>query len=471
MYPSAFSVRTACQLASFQAPIKCPFVPTVWCRIPQNKVQKCETYVYGIKLQQHTVQHTLTLVRDFQQIMYLLFLIVSLVVQSVSCHPQCLDANPPFRPQEKITFCKTYSRLGCCSKQDDAKIKILFREALSKVRIRNQRQCKGYLSRVVCLQCHSWSAHIFNAKSNSKFTTKIALPCLQAHYCKYFLKRCKNAISHIWGAVLRAKNVTLDNFCQEAKDDLNKDTCYPRITTTLRRLKNPRTAKWRNVARGLLGSSRGCLCVKEIAKDLRNPLALVHANDQTHRMFVVEQVGVVYVILHNGTKLKTPFLDITGKVLTTPAFGDERGLLGIVFHPKYRQNGRVFVYYITKGNGGAYGKNYRNKWWLSPGGLTVLSEFRVSKYDPNQVDSKSEKIILTIRQPASNHNGGQLLFGVDNYLYVFPGDGGNAGDPFGLHGNGLNKYVIHVVPKFTPFPIYYSAWKTNIIIFYECSLQ
>ena len=211
--------------------------------------------------------------------------------------------------------------------------------------------------------------------------------------------------------------------------------------------------------------------MKEIAKDLRNPLALVHANDQTHRMFVVEQVGVVYVILHNGTKLKTPFLDITGKVLTTPAFGDERGLLGIVFHPKYRQNGRVFVYYITKGNGGAYGKNYRNKWWLSPGGLTVLSEFRVSKYDPNQVDSKSEKIILTIRQPASNHNGGQLLFGVDNYLYVFPGDGGNAGDPFGLHGNGLNKYVIHVVPKFTPFPIYYSAWKTNIIIFYECSLQ
>lgn len=388
--------------------------------------------------------------------MYLLLLIVSLVVQSVSCHPQCLDAHPPFRPRGQIAFCKTYSRLGCCTKQDDAKIKILYREALRKVPTRNRERylCRRYLPKVVCLQCHSWSAHIFNAESKPNFAAKVALPCLEANYCKYFLKKCKKAIKHIWGAVLRAKNVTLDNFCQETKDDLNKDTCYPRITTTLRRLKNTRKTN-----SSTSGSRRGCLCVKEIAKDLRNPLALVHANDQTHRMFVVEQVGVVYVILHNGTKLETPFLNITEKVLTTPAFGDERGLLGIVFHPQYRQNGRLFINYITKENVSASGKNYGEEWWLGSAGLTVLSEFHVSKYDPNQVDPKSEKILLTIRQPAANHNGGQLLFGVDNYLYVFPGDGGLAGDPFGLHGNGLNKYVI--VTKLAPFPIYYSAWLTK----------
>ena len=164
---------------------------------------------------------------------------------------------------------------------------------------------------------------------------------------------------------------------------------------------------------------------------------MIHANDQTHRMFIVEQIGLVYVILPNGTKLNTPFMDIRSKVLTSSAFGDERGLLGMVFHPKYRENGRLYVYYITK----RLGKKGSKRWWLR-GGITILSEWRVSGANLNKVNEHSEKVLMVMNQPKGNHNGGQLLFGEDNYLYVFTGDGGGAGDPFGKFGNGLNKYVI-----------------------------
>ncbi len=176
-----------------------------------------------------------------------------------------------------------------------------------------------------------------------------------------------------------------------------------------------------------------------MVKDLRNPLALVHANDQTHRMFIVEQIGLVYVVLPNGTKLDAPFMDIRSKVLTSPAFGDERGFLGMVFHPKYRENGRLFVYYITK-KVGEKKKNNSKGWWLGRS-VGVLSEWRVSGADLNRVDKNSEKVLMTVGQPKGNHNGGQLLFGDDTYLYVFLGDGGGAGDPFGKFGNALNMYV------------------------------
>ena len=174
-----------------------------------------------------------------------------------------------------------------------------------------------------------------------------------------------------------------------------------------------------------------------MVKNLRNPLALLHANDQTHRMFVVEQIGLIYVILPNGTKLDTPFLDITSKVFTSSSFGDERGLLGMAFHPKYRENGRLFLYYIARN----VGKKDNRAWWLTKSS-GVLSEWSVSGANLNRVDEHSEKILMAIGQPKGNHNGGQLLFGEDKYLYVFTGDGGGAGDPFGKYGNALNKYVL-----------------------------
>lgn len=168
----------------------------------------------------------------------------------------------------------------------------------------------------------------------------------------------------------------------------------------------------------------------QVVRDLRNPLAIVHANDGTHRLFIVEQIGLIHILTANGTKLQQPFMDIRKNVFTRPNFGDERGLLGLAFHPKYCDNGRLFVYYNLR--------NPLNKKWPTRGGRTVLSEWKVSAKDMNKVDPNSEKIRFIFEQPMSNHNGGQLLFVNDSYLYIFLGDGGGAGDPFGTYGNALN---------------------------------
>uniref|UniRef100_A0A663M2A8 HHIP like 2 n=1 Tax=Athene cunicularia TaxID=194338 RepID=A0A663M2A8_ATHCN len=175
---------------------------------------------------------------------------------------------------------------------------------------------------------------------------------------------------------------------------------------------------------------KGCLqlCLTEVANGLRNPVLMVHANDHTHRMFVAEQVGVIWVYLPDGSRLEEPFLDIKSIVLATPWIGDERGLLGMAFHPKYKYNGKFYIYY-----------SYMDKNRVEK---IRISELKVLASDVNKADPRSERNLLELEEPAANHNGGQLLFGVDGYMYLFTGDGGKAGDPFGKFGNAQNKSTL-----------------------------
>ncbi|RIL12509.1 MAG: glucose sorbosone dehydrogenase [Proteobacteria bacterium] len=144
------------------------------------------------------------------------------------------------------------------------------------------------------------------------------------------------------------------------------------------------------------------------------PVDLQDAGDGSGRLFVAEQGGKIYVFVNNPqVQSKTLFLDISSLVETG---GQEQGLLGLVFHPDYDSNGFFFVNYSKKGSGD-----------------TVISRFKVSTGNSNQADLNSETIILTFEQPFSNHNGGQLAFGPDGFLYIASGDGGSGGDP---QGNG-----------------------------------
>jgi glucose/arabinose dehydrogenase len=148
----------------------------------------------------------------------------------------------------------------------------------------------------------------------------------------------------------------------------------------------------------------------------QRPVELTHAGDGTGRIFVVEQPGVVRVFDERRKEIDntTVFLDIRDIVLSK---GNEEGLLGLAFHPKYKQNGIFFVYYCAKPR-----KN-------------VLARYRVSPDDPNRADPKSETRLIEIDDPYENHNGGSIRFGNDGYLYVGLGDGGLRDDP---HGNGQN---------------------------------
>jgi len=156
-------------------------------------------------------------------------------------------------------------------------------------------------------------------------------------------------------------------------------------------------------------------------------------------MFVLEQVGRIRIV-QNGHLLETPFLDITERVVSA---GNEQGLLGLAFDPRYRLNGSFYVNYTGEH------------------GATHLSRFQVTA-DPNLAEADSEKILLRIPQPFRNHNGGALTFGPDGYLYAGLGDGGSAGDPFGngqrtevLLGKILRLDVHHgdpyIIPADNPF--------------------
>ncbi|MDX1621222.1 MAG: PQQ-dependent sugar dehydrogenase [Nitriliruptorales bacterium] len=146
------------------------------------------------------------------------------------------------------------------------------------------------------------------------------------------------------------------------------------------------------------------LAAEEVVSGLASPL-LVTAPPGGGGIWVLEQPGIIRVI--DGDQVRT-FLDIRSRVTS----GGERGLLGLAFHPDYADNGRVFVHY----SGDA--------------GRTVLSEFATSG-DPSAADPGSEQVLLTVRQPASNHNGGSVVFGPDGLLYLALGDGGGGGDQFG----------------------------------------
>ncbi len=139
---------------------------------------------------------------------------------------------------------------------------------------------------------------------------------------------------------------------------------------------------------------------------------LVQPDDGLDRIFVTEQAGRVLVFPNDQSANDTQvFLDVRDRVNEG---GNEEGLLGIAFDPDYKDNGHFYLYYSASGPR-----------------RSVLSRFSVGSDSPNLVDPASEVVILEVRQPYSNHNGGQLAFGPDGYLYVGLGDGGSGGDPLG----------------------------------------
>ena len=159
------------------------------------------------------------------------------------------------------------------------------------------------------------------------------------------------------------------------------------------------------------------IALVEYAKGLDQPVHLTHAGDGSGRLFVVEQAGRIQIV-KNGA-VQSTFLDISGKVLSPASGGEgEEGLLSLAFPPGFASGvNHFYVYYTNKK------------------GNNQVSRFTLSA-NPNQADPASEKLIIAFAHPTySNHNGGQLAFGPDGYLYIGTGDGGGSGDP---QGNAQN---------------------------------
>ncbi len=171
--------------------------------------------------------------------------------------------------------------------------------------------------------------------------------------------------------------------------------------------------------------------LQQITSGLTAPVALAEAPDGTGRLFIVDQIGLIWIWQPDGTLLEQPFLDLRHRLVELKPHYDERGLLGLAFHRDFDQNGRFFVYYSAP-----LREEAPDNW----NHTSHLSEFRVSTENPNQANPDSERLLLLVDQPQSNHNAGTLAFGPDKYLYVSLGDGGGADDQ-GERGGPLIGHV------------------------------
>lgn len=149
--------------------------------------------------------------------------------------------------------------------------------------------------------------------------------------------------------------------------------------------------------------------IQSYATGFSNPVEVVNAGD--NRLFVVQKTGAIKIVKPSGSAGVVNAANFLTLTTATIINGDERGLLGLAFHPNYATNGYFYVNYTRTGDG-----------------ATVVARYSVSA-DPDVADAASGQVLLTVAQPFSNHNGGTLRFGPDGYLYIGMGDGGSGGDP------------------------------------------
>lgn len=153
------------------------------------------------------------------------------------------------------------------------------------------------------------------------------------------------------------------------------------------------------IAIAVMSGTNAQVGLKPFVSGLERPIWATFAPGEPNRMYILEQSGTIRIV-ESGKLTPKPFIDLSSKISCC----GERGLLGMAFHPNYAQNHTFFL-------------NYTN-----PSGNTVVSRF-------SKPDLSSEEILITIKQPYSNHNGGMIGFGPDGYLYIGMGDGGSGGDP------------------------------------------
>lgn len=170
------------------------------------------------------------------------------------------------------------------------------------------------------------------------------------------------------------------------------------------------------------GPEPAAIKLTQIATGFTRPLYVTHAADNSDRIFLVEQVGKIW-ILKDGLLFEQPFLDIEALIspgAITQSFS-EQGLLGLAFHPEFQSNGAFFINYTDRQ------------------GSTVVARYHADAENPERADASSGEILFQLSQPYANHNGGHIEFGPDGYLYIALGDGGSANDPLGA---GQNRQLL-----------------------------
>ena len=356
---------------------------------------------------------------EFKQLLWnssgvFVYCLFVLSIRNVLAHPQCLDSRPPFDSESQLSFCPQYQKFGCCTLKDDGDIQVRYERMRAKVPANLWGQCSSYIKTFLCQTCSPYSAHIFDAeKPNQLHVIPRKFPGLCLNECSRFYARCKDVVEYFFdqptdesltlAAAIAASPFDPFTFCK-AQNLSDYDYCYPDLLT------HPMLTG--NISNQVV-TQEGCLCVERFQNThLRNPIFAKHANDRTNRLFVGEQVGLIHIFYPDGKNLSEPFLDMRDLILTTNWKGDERGMLGLAFHPNFATNGLFYIYYstsLTVEEDRIYKFNESRRVW-SYNHKIVVTEFKVSSQDPNKAAPRSEhsRHIIQVPQPYPNHNGGEV---------------------------------------------------------------
>ena len=253
----------------------------------------------------------------------------------------------------QVSYCSEYEDYGCCWRVTDRRarkaVDFLVKVLEDRTNSTIVAQCRPYLRNISCLFCNPYAAHLFDVESGD---VRRVFPWLCHDYCLEAYRNCYPVLLRLFK--LRHEDYGLTkspadssaleqdarSFCDQVIPQ-ESPYCYPQI------LNGPRLP---DVDPQETSGGLNCICGQPVATGLRNPLVATHSGDGTGRLFIVEQLGVIRILTANNTLLPQPFLDISSQVLTSSRIGDERGLLGLAFHPQYNTNGRFYVYYSTSVN-------------------------------------------------------------------------------------------------------------------------
>ena len=327
--------------------------------------------------------------------------------------PICRDLQAPFEYSE-ASYCPEYGGFGCCGKREERRASKWAADAQTRLRTAEEREiCSEYTKNVSCLTCSPLAGRIF--RSDDPENERIPLChdyCVETYIkCRFSLLRMFKL--HPWrqGLVSKFPSI-LENaavaFCDRYSSD--PPYCYPAV---------------KNLETQSPPEQTDCICLAPVASGLRQPLTIIGAGDRSGRLFIIEMTGIVRILderrmRQNGPKISTlseePFLNITSLLMVHK--GDD-GLINMAFHPEFRENGRLFIYYtyrLVKDFNGTTSDLFSLN----------ISEFRVSRDNPNKVDYDSEKPIfsllyLSLDESIQELTGGGFFF-KDSYLYLAIGD-------------------------------------------------
>ncbi|XP_016389851.1 hedgehog-interacting protein-like [Sinocyclocheilus rhinocerous] len=299
---------------------------------------------------------------------------------------------------------RLYPRVSCCPSRR-APYQILHRRD-ARIFSTNNTECSRLLEEIKCAHCSPHAQMLFHSPKLEKAPHREQdLPRLCHDYCQEFYYTCRGHVPELFQA-------DVDEFCQYygRKDG---GLCFPDFhRKQLRRDSNYLLDEKIEVINRK--HKHNCFCTQEILSGLRQPVGVVHCGDGSQRLFILEKEGFVRILTHDMELLKEPFLDIHKLVQSGIKVSDQRGLLSLAFHPNYKKNGKLYVSYTTN----------QERWAIGPHDhILRVVEYTVSRKNPNQVDTRTTRVLMEIAELHRKHLGGQLLFGPNGLLHIFLGDG------------------------------------------------